>query len=360
MVRPDSIFALEDEQVLEALLRYVKVVKGELPPKFQIAKRFEVDLEKNLDFEQLLEIHRKALPEFLKIINKIDTGELSIGELSADRSLLDLKIEIAEKNIEFCEFCERKCRVDRKKQKGFCRVGYFPRIASHFVHLGEEPWITPSYTVFFTGCNLRCVYCQNWDISQYPESGEYIEPEKLAKVIDNYRRAGVRNVNWVGGDPTPNTHYILKVLRLLHSDIPVVWNSNAYESEFLHEYVLSGIVDVYLFDFKYYNESCAVKYSSAPNYFKTVSRNYLIAIKYGEISCRHLVLPNHVECCSKPILKWIAENLGRKIIINIMSQYRPEYKAYQYPEINRRITDSEYQEVLEYAEKLGLNFKAQA
>jgi len=115
--------------------------------------------------------------------------------------------------------------------------------------------------------------------------------------------------------------------------------------------LLDGVIDVYLSDFKYWSDECARKYSSLKNYQKIVCRNHLIAVENGEILIRHLVLPNHVECCSKPIIDWIAENLNEKVLVNLMSQYRPDYRAREFPEINRRITAEEYREVVNYAKK---------
>jgi len=156
--RPDALFALEDPKVLSTLGRYVKVVKNETLAKFQLAKRFEVEIKGDLN--ELLNLHNKYLEEFMKFVKDYDNNSLSESELKEKSpSFLDLKIEIAERLVENCVFCERMCKVNRKKEKGFCRVGYKPKIACEFVHLGEEPWITPSHTIFFCGCNFRCVYC---------------------------------------------------------------------------------------------------------------------------------------------------------------------------------------------------------
>ena len=271
-----------------------------------------------------------------------------------DKSLLDLKILIAEKVVESCEFCERKCKVNRKEKVGFCGVNYYPRISSMFMHLGEESWITPSFTIFFAGCNFRCVYCQNYDISRNPKNGIFIKEEILAKEIDNAYLEN-RNVNFVGGEPTPNLHYILKVLKHVNSNIPIVWNSNAYESE-IGIKLLAGVVDVYLYDIKYGNDECALRLSKVSKYFEISTRNIKFANKFAELSLRHLVLPNHIECCSYKIIDWISENLKEKYVLNIMNQYRPEFEAKNYPEINRRIFKEEYEKVLNYAKEKCIIF----
>ena len=163
------------------------------------------------------------------------------------------------------------------------------------------------------------------------------------------------NVNFVGGDPVPCLPFILKTLRFVKSDIPTVWNSNFYMSEKSMS-LLKNIIDVYLSDFKYGNDDCAERLSKARNYTKIVKRNHLLAFKDSELVIRHLVLPGHVKCCSMPIMDFIAENFKDKVVLNLMDQYRPEYLAENYKEINKSLSREEFNEAVEYAEKLGLNF----
>ncbi len=162
-------------------------------------------------------------------------------------------------------------------------------------------------------------------------------------------------MNFVGGEPTPNLPYILEVLKACNANLPMVWNSNMYMSAETMA-LLEGIVDLYLSDFKYGNDKCAKRLSNVERYFEIVSRNHKIANQQCEMIIRHLVMPNHVECCSKPVLDWIAENLNLKNIrVNVMAQYRPEYKAHLYGDINRRLTTKEFETAFEYAERLGLD-----
>jgi putative pyruvate formate lyase activating enzyme len=182
-----------------------------------------------------------------------------------------------------------------------------------------------------------------------------IKPEELALRIERRRKEGARNVNFVGGEPTPSLLCILKTLKACEINIPVIWNSNFYMSEKTMR-ILDGIVDMHLSDFKYGNNECGLRLSKAPNYFDVCARNHSIASKITEITIRHLVLPNHVECCTKPILKWIANNIRKKAIVNIMAQYRPEFKAHEYPDINRSVTREEMKEAINYAKKLNINY----
>jgi putative pyruvate formate lyase activating enzyme len=265
-------------------------------------------------------------------------------------SLLDLKIELADRLFQACCFCEHRCKVDRRKTIGKCGV-QDSLIASEFLHFGEEEMLVPSYTIFFSGCTFRCVFCQNWDISQSP-SGTTREPQQLAAIIEQRKKQGARNVNWVGGDPTSNLLYILKVLQHVDCNIAQVWNSNMYCSEETMK-LLHGVIDLYLTDFKYGNDTCAKRLSKIDGYMAVVKRNHLLAYQHGEIIIRHLVLPNHSSCCSEKLIQWIQKNIPQTLL-NIMSQYRPEYQAGKYKEIAGPLSTEEYMQVKNYAETLGL------
>lgn len=289
----------------------------------------------------------KALPNYLKILEGKKKPKFK-------KIKLEPKISSGFKILESCELCERRCRKNRlKNELSVCEVGDEMRISSYFDHYGEEPFFVPSFTIFFWGCNSKCQFCQNWTISQRYEKGTIIKEEKLAGIIDKHSYC--KNVNFVGGEPTPQLPFILKTLKYVKSDIPVVWNSNFYMSKKSMN-ILKNLVDVYLSDWKYWNNKCALRLSKLPDYLDIVKRNHLLAFKDSELVIRHLVLPNHFECCTKPILKFISENFKDKVIVNIMDQYRPEYRAYLYKDINRSLTHEEFGNVVDFAEKLNLNF----
>ncbi|MEG3224332.1 MAG: hypothetical protein BME94_02095 [Methanobacteriales archaeon Met13] len=266
-------------------------------------------------------------------------------------SFMDLKIMIAEKIFQECILCPQKCQVDRNLEPGSCGVTE-PRISSEFLHIGEEPPLVPSHTVFFSGCNLNCVFCQNYDISTNPQNGKLINPSALAHRIDQRRREGSRNVNFVGGDPAPNLLYILKTMQLTRENIPVVWNSNMYLSQESMK-LLDGFADLYLTDFKYGNDECALMLSGVTNYMGVVAHNHKLAKKAGDVIIRHLILPGHGECCSMPILKWVYKNLGSDVVLNIMGQYQPLYQAFRYSDIFCMISPREVGAVVDYAKDLG-------
>lgn len=294
----------------------------------------------------------KALSRYFSILSGKEKPKFIMAKQSR---LLDEKIKEAEKILENCELCERKCKVNRLKQKSFCQLQDKMLISSYFDHYGEEFFLVPSFTIFFWSCNFSCQYCQNYTISQRLEKPQEMTGEDITKIINQQKHC--KNINFVGGEPTPQLPFILKILSLINIEKPIVWNSNFYMSTKTLE-LLRGVVDIYLSDFKYGNDECAEKLSKVKNYTHVVRRNHLLAAKDSdsEIVVRHLILPSHVECCSKPILKWIASNLGKQVIVNIMEQYVPHYNAYKFLEINRNVSEEEFEEVINYAKKLRLNF----
>jgi putative pyruvate formate lyase activating enzyme len=355
MFRPDAIAVLRDERARKSLHRYFEVMEGKLPAKFLVCKRVPAKVKLSAGDEALWLAHDRALNDFRRLLADIDARRVQLRDLKRPHpSLLDLKVELARRILRSCHFCERRCEVDRAAgERGVCGVGERSRVASEFMHYGEESVLVPSYTIFFTGCSFQCQFCQNWDISQYPDSGVEVSPQTLAKLIEGARKDGARNVNFVGGNPDPNLHTILAALNECGVSIPSVWNSNMFYSLETSK-LLSGTQDVYLTDFKWFDNNCALQYSKVPNYFEVVSRNHRLAFADAELIIRHLVMPGHISCCTKPILKWIADNLSPMVRVNIMDQYTPRYLADKYPEINRRITSDEYEEALETAREVGL------
>jgi putative pyruvate formate lyase activating enzyme len=336
------MFRIDNTESRRILPNYYAILDGRKSALYLRTKNIVVDADLNDTTENLWNIHNLVMSstKFESIPDKRKV------------SLLELKYELAKRIYKKCNFCERKCGADRSSnRRGHCRV-LESKIASEFIHWGEEPEIIPSYTIFFSGCTFNCVFCQNWDISQFADSGSFVSPETVARWIE---RRQCRNVNWVGGDPTPNVLFILETLKYCDKNIPIVWNSNMYMSLDTMK-ILDMIVDLYLTDFKYGNDTCAKRLSNVPNYWSVITRNHKIANEQCEMIIRHLVLPNHVDCCSKPALKWISENLNLDSVrVNVMAQYRPEYKAYKYEDIDRRLRGNEFREAYRYAERLGLS-----
>ncbi len=373
LLRPDAKQVWDDSVVKTLLKRYWAIFNEKKTAKYLITKRIDAKVELNEELPKLWNAHERIRKSFKNIIQRIDNGELEFNSLNTPKvSYLDLKVELAQRMLEECIFCERRCRVNRKQgEKGtWCKLDGRARVSSAFLHHGEESPLVPSGTIFFTSCNFCCVFCQNYDISQvYPENGVEVSPEKLASIARNLKREGARNINYVGGDPTPNLHVIVESLK--HNsvkeynsvNVTQLWNSNLYCSEETMK-ILLDIMDFWLPDMKYHSDECAKEFSIVPNYFEIVSRNLKMAYDYGgldhgEIIIRHLVMPNHVECCTLPILEWIAEN-SPKALVNIMAQYRPTHLVgsnKKYSSINRRPTSAEMDKAYKFADELGIIWK---
>ena len=267
-----------------------------------------------------------------------------------------------------CNLCPRGCNVNREKTLGYCKSGSFARVARASLHMWEEPCISGkcgSGTVFFTGCNLGCVYCQNRKISS-GQSGKELTDSELSQVFIKLQKAGAHNINLV--TPTHFVPQIINAISLARSNglnIPIVYNTSGYETaETIKN--LSGFVDIYLTDFKYMSTALSKKYSNAPDYFeaaKTALYEMVSQVgtpifdKYGimesGVIVRHLVLPNCTDD-SKSVIKYLYENYKNTIYISVMNQFTPLEKLADYPELNRKITDEEYNDIIDYALSLGI------
>ena len=364
VLRPDAITVWHNPEVRKRLSWYYEVMSDRKPAKFLICKRMPCEISLNdSDLDELWDEHRRLSEEFDKLWELIrykGKDLSSIGDIPKV-SFLDLKIEIAKRLLRSCCFCEHRCGVDRLKgQRGFCRLDYRTVVHSWFHHYGEEGPLVPSGTIFYGGCNFRCVFCQNYDISQENiYGGIEVNPRQLAIIQKELRKEGARNINHVGGEPTPNLHTILESLRYLEVNVPQLWNSNMYCSEETMS-LLREIIDIWLPDFKYGNDKCALRLSGIKRYVEVVTRNLRIAYECGDMIIRHLVLPNHIDCCTDPILKWISENTPGALV-NIMGQYRPEYLVERYPDkwpdIARRPYSDELRKAFDLGRKYNLCFE---
>jgi len=273
--------------------------------------------------------------------------------------------------METCQLCPRRCGVNRLEgMSGFCGAPGATLVVSAFhPHFGEERPLVGnggSGTIFLTHCNLRCVFCQNWEISQLGQGTERTIDE-LAGMMLWLQVFGCHNINLV----TP-THYsapILKALDIAAATglrLPIVYNTSGWERlEILK--VLDGVVDIYLPDFKYWDSDMSAKYSSGAESYPEITKEAILemhrqvgvakppqdGIMQRGLMIRHLVMPNNTGG-SEEIMEWIAENLPKDTYVNIMAQYNPVHKAYDYPEISRRINSEEYEKVVKRAIELGL------
>lgn len=266
-----------------------------------------------------------------------------------------------------CNICPRKCNVERQKKVGFCGQSDNVRISKVMFHHYEEPLISGdenskgSGAIFFTGCNLKCVFCQNYPIS-HGNKGKNISIKKLAKIFKKLEKKGALNINLV--TPSHFSKQIIEALKIYKPQIPIVWNSNGYETKQTIEQ-LKNYVDIYLVDLKYMSNELSTKYSKAPNYVENATQAILqmknnqpkdeIAdglMKKGMI-IRHLILPTHTADSIK-CLDFIHDKIGEDSIVSIMSQYEPRYEAKNHEEINRKLTPLEYKRVTSHALKLNM------
>jgi putative pyruvate formate lyase activating enzyme len=353
--RPDASTVLREEMVRASLARYFSVMQGEKPAKFLVAKRVAAEFKEQDSAEDLWLEHSRLMGEFETLEKRIDLERESLLDVPLPKqSLLDLKVEVASRILRHCNFCTRRCGVDRMRgELGYCRCGSEIVVSSIFEHMGEEPELVPSGTIFTMGCTMRCKHCQNWTISQWVEGGQAYGPERLAREIETLRNNGCRNANLVGGEPTPWLTQWLETFKHVDVNIPVVWNSNSYYGPETAQ-LLAGFADVYLLDFKYGPGECGARISDAPDYWTVCTRNHREAKKHGEIIVRVLVLPNHLDCCTKPTVSWIAENLGPQTRVNIMFQYRAEWRACEIPELERRLSSEEMEQAIKLAKKAKL------
>ncbi len=274
------------------------------------------------------------------------------------------------KLVESCSLCPNNCGIDRRiDESGLCHSTDKVKISSVGPHYGEEPPLVGRFgsgTIFFTNCNLSCEFCQNYDISHLG-AGREVSVEELSDSMITLQNRGCHNINLV--TPTHFTPQIVSALVIAIEkglEIPIVYNCGGYESvETLK--LLDGIIDIYMPDIKYSLNENALKYSGIENY-RNVAQSALKEMhrQVGDLKIsqsgiaqrglliRHLVLPNQLTG-SKLVIDFIVHEISKDSYVNIMDQYRPAYNAHRYPELNRRITNSEFNEVIQYAKKTGLH-----
>jgi len=284
---------------------------------------------------------------------------------------LERRVGRALEALKSCEVCPRDCGVDRLADKfAVCKTGRYAVVGSYFAHFGEEDCLRGSRgsgTIFFSGCNLRCVFCQNFDIS-WQLRGTPAPPEKLAAMMLELQAEGCHNINFV----TPE-HVVPQIIEALPLAIegglrlPLVYNTSAYDSMESLE-LMDGVVDIYMPDFKYWDSEMARKYSKAPDYPEAARRaikemhrqvGELVTDEEGlavrGLMIRHLVMPEQIAG-TREVMRWIAQELSPHTYVNVMAQYYPAGKVsrQEYPEINRRLTSPEYEAALDEAGRAGL------
>lgn len=294
-------------------------------------------------------------------------GELPFY-LQLNKKDFEEKIEKLYDILNSCTLCGRRCEVNRRNKKGICNSGIKIKISSAFPHFGEERPLVGTYgsgTIFLSNCNCKCVYCQNFEISHFGEGIE-IEEEEVAYKMLYLQGLGCHNINWVS--PTHFAPQLIKALFIAREKglyIPIVYNTGGYDSPRLIE-LLSGVIDIYMPDIKYGNNENGYKYSGVKDYWDLVRISVkkmhsqvgdLVINSQGiaerGLIIRHLVLPNNIAD-SERVLEFISKEISKNTFVNIMAQYRPCYRAQEFKELSRGITQEEYEKVLKKAKELGL------
>jgi putative pyruvate formate lyase activating enzyme len=359
---------------------YRAVAENRLPAKYLIAARVPAACALESPEPLLWQAFDAASCVFLDLREQIRGGEpLPAARLRP--SLLDLAAELARRMLGHCNFCRWECGVDRSAgaRLGACKLAAETRVASAFHHHGEELVYRGRHgsgTIFFTSCNMRCAFCQNGDISTDRLNGEAVSARALAAIAWRLRAEGCHNVNWVGGDPAIHLHTIVAAIAQLEEfphaghghagrfNAPMLWNSNFYLSNEAMK-LLRVLMDVWLPDHKFGPGRCAIELARTPRYWDTINSHLLALRDWGEdFTLRHLVMPGHVECCTAPVLEWIAANLPG-VPVNVMDQYHPDnycdpgnpnYRE-RYAPLARRPSRAEIRAAYAHAERLGLPFE---
>ncbi len=358
----DDLAVWREPDFLGCMQWYRGVAANRLPAKYLIAARVPAATPLDAPEPALWAAFAAATGEFLALRECIRAGA-PLPAARAGASLLELAAELARRMLAHCNFCRWECGVDRSAgaKLGVCKLAAETRVSSYFHHQGEELVYrgrNGSGTIFFTSCNMRCAFCQNGDISTDRMNGEPASARTLATMAWLLAVEGCHNVNWVGGDPAIHLHTIVEAIALLEDlepaeadlraalatkadwfgrypqwtahgrydgrlSVPMLWNSNFYLSDEALK-LLRVLMDVWLPDHKFGPGRCSIELARTPRYWETVNAHLLRLRDWGEdFTIRHLVMPGHVECCTAPVLEWIAENLPGTPV-NVMDQYHPD------------------------------------
>jgi putative pyruvate formate lyase activating enzyme len=277
----------------------------------------------------------------------------SVPTACARSERINDKLRLAVEHERRCMLCEHRCGVDRSAgSTGPCRAGVVPRLFRHRIEYGEESELIPSHLFYLSGCDLRCAFCiaglDAFDASR----GRELTSEFFDAAVEWGRSRGARNIQWVGGEPTVHLPGILRVMAQCPKLPPVVWKSDFYGTPQAFE-LLDGVVDVYVADFKFGNDQCALRLASVRNYTAVVTRNLLTAARQGRLIVRHLLLPGHYDCCYRPILAWLKENMP-DVSLSLRDGYLPSWRSVHFAEIAKTLDKRVANDARDLADRIGL------
>jgi len=262
------------------------------------------------------------------------------------------RVKLAREALANCNLCPRQCGVDRTAgQKGYCGIDDTVRCFREMLYCGEENELNPSHQIHFAGCNLRCEFCILSEWNEQPMAAKEIDFDDMAgKIIDRWSK-GAKTLNVLGGEPAVNLHGVLELLGRVKPEIKVVWNSNMYYNEIVDK-LITGLIDVYLADFKCGNNRCAEDLLGANDYMEIVKENILRAVNRADVIIRHVIMPGHSQCCLKPILTWLADKLP-DVKLSLRDNYVPPVQVASAP--SGYLTQEEMQKAVGLAKSMGLN-----
>ena len=264
------------------------------------------------------------------------------------------RLKLARQEYRHCLLCEHRCGVDRAGgERGFCEATAEARVYRCRVECGEEIELIPSQLLYLSGCNLRCAFCIGEADAFDPQRGRLLTSQFLAEAIVNGGRQGAKNIQWVGGEPTIHLPAILAAMAGCDRLLPVVWKSNFYGT--IEGFaLLDGVVDVFVADLKFGNDTCARRIAGVDGYMEIITRNLLLAAQGARLIVRHLLLPGHLECCYRPIVDWMCRHLPA-VPLRIMAGYLPRWQAAGYLELASPLGREVGAQAVALAREKGLN-----
>jgi putative pyruvate formate lyase activating enzyme len=327
----------------QALEHFRAVRDGIRLPRFAQARALQVTADSDLWAAHMYAILRMRLG---KSIPRGDENQLS---------LLDLKIRLADRIMESCDLCPHHCHTNRNQgQTGFCGVAAESAVHWEGILEGEEIDLAHSHEVFLSGCTMRCAFCFAHAHITRPMSGTTMTPLHIAQLAERRCREGAANLNLVGGEPTVHIPNILRALNSLEASLPVVWNSNLYATPRAMA-LLDGVVDLFLGDIHFGNDTCARRLGQIPDYLPSVQAAFVAAVDSGaSVIIRHLVMPGHLECCARPAMQWAKAALP-DTPFHLMFQYVPDYRAARDPALGRFLSKDEIAQARRMADEIGVN-----
>lgn len=358
-ISKDGMMVVEDPSPLEmTILKRLGIRLHEnhysnckVSPKYNLLRDYRIPLSVRGGYKRLLAIHNEKVREAL-------SGEDSMFDYGY--SLFDLKRSLLKRFLKRCCLCGYRCKGERgiTSECPMRRPSYYHQ---HFIHVGEEREVGRTLVIELAGCNMRCKFCQKGELIKIEDVGvSPFTPALWEDLKREYRQEGFNSISFLGGNPDQS---LLAVLDFLEhapdwaSHLSIVWHTNGYSSPELY-LLLWGLVDIWVFDFKYFNDDCALNLSQTPNY-KETAKSALEAICNMEtvspVIVRHLLLPGHWDCCQRPLIEYLSRYLKNRIIFHPMEQYLPLWKITpEDGEVNRRITTKEIRQVLDYTCQSGL------